>query len=203
MANCIANSLSLAAKVRLLTYRKEYTFDGVEYAPVMYKVIMHLATIDSIATTQTLRDNLQNLTVFVLTVSGDINKINTEFDSNYSQILAQGVTVNDPLNILFNTYLVVPCYHFKAYMKQKHNNFLDGTLTIIHKALMAFAKSHFDYLKTTGQWRAKSPDDEKIVAMAAEINALKGQLKLNPKLSAIAKDNKKKDNKGDNKRIRK
>ncbi len=34
--------------------------------------------------------------------------------------------------------------------------------------------------------------------MAAEINALKGQLKLDPKLSAIAKD-KKKDDKGENK----
>ncbi len=140
----------LAAKVRILTYRKEYTFNGVEYAPVMYKVIMRLATIDSITTTQTLRlrDNLQNLTVFAATVSGDIDKINTEFDSNYSQILTRGATVDDPLNILFNAYLVVPCYHFKSYMKQKHNNFLDGTLDITREALMAFAKSHFDYLKT-------------------------------------------------------
>ncbi len=39
--------------------------------------------------------------------------------------------------------------------------------------------------------------------MAAEINALKGQLKLNPKLSAIAKDNKKTDDKGDSKRDKK
>jgi hypothetical protein len=39
--------------------------------------------------------------------------------------------------------------------------------------------------------------------MAAEINALKGQLKLDPKLSAIAKDNKKKDDKGDNKKDKK
>ena len=83
MVNCLVNSLLLTAKVRLLTYRKEYTFNGVKYAPVMYKVIMRLATNDSIATTQTLRDNLQNLTVFAATVSGDINKINTEFDSNY------------------------------------------------------------------------------------------------------------------------
>jgi hypothetical protein len=108
------------------------------------------------------------------------------------------VTVDDPLNILFNAYLVVPCYHFKTYMKQKHNGYLDGTLTLTHEVLMAFAKVHFDYLKNTGQWGAKSPDDEKIVAMAAEINALKGQLKLDPKLSAIAKD-KKKDDKGENK----
>jgi hypothetical protein len=42
------------------------------------------------------------------------------------------------------------------------------------------------------------PTTKKIVAMAAKINSLKGQLKLDPKLSAIAKD-KKKDNKGENK----
>ncbi len=87
MVNCLVNLLSLAAKVCLLTYHNEYTFDGIEYAPVMYKVIMCLTTIDSIATTQTLQDNLQNLTVFAATVSGNIDKINTEFDSNYSQIL--------------------------------------------------------------------------------------------------------------------
>ncbi len=62
---------------------------------------------------------------------------------------------------------------------------------------MAFSKPLFDYLKNTGQWGAKSPDDEKIVAMAAEINALKGQIKLDSKLSAIAKD-KKKEEKGEN-----
>jgi hypothetical protein len=35
------------------------------------------------------------------------------------------------------------------------------------------------------------------MAMAAEITALNGQLKLNPKLSAIAKEGKKKGNKGE------
>jgi hypothetical protein len=43
---------------------------------------------------------------------------------------------------------------------------------------------------------AKSPDNEKIVAMTATLNALKGQLKLDPKLSTIANEGKKK---GDNK----
>jgi hypothetical protein len=79
MSMWLANSLSLTAKVQLLTYKNEYIFDGVEYAPLMYKVIMRLATIDSVATTQTLWDNLQNLSVFAATVSGDIDKINTEF----------------------------------------------------------------------------------------------------------------------------
>jgi hypothetical protein len=52
MSICLAKSLTADAQARLLTYRNEYTFDGVKYAPLMYKIIMRLATIDSIATTQ-------------------------------------------------------------------------------------------------------------------------------------------------------
>ena len=83
-------------------------------------------------------------------------------------------------------------------MKQKHNGYLDGSLTMTHEALVAYGKAYFDYLKNTGQWDAKSLDNKKIVAMAAEINSLKGQLKLDLKISAIAKD-KKKEDKGENK----
>ncbi len=61
MSICLAKSLTDDTQARLLTYRNEYTFDGVEYAPLMKKIIMRLATIDSIATTQMLRDNLQSL----------------------------------------------------------------------------------------------------------------------------------------------
>jgi hypothetical protein len=58
-------------------------------------------------------------------------------------------------------------------MKRQHDNYLDGKLTITHEALMALAKAKMDYLKLKGKWGANSPDDEKIVAMAAEITALK------------------------------
>ena len=149
------------AKVRLLTYRNDCTFDGVEYAPLMYKVIMRLATINSIATTQTLWDNLQNLGVFAAMVNGNIDKINSEFDQNYSQIIARGATVNDPIGIIFEAYSVVPCYSFTTYMKRQHDNYLDGKLTVTHKALMASAKAKMDYLKLKGKWGAKSPDDKK------------------------------------------
>jgi hypothetical protein len=186
----------MEAKVRLLTYRNDYTFDGVEYAPLMYKVIMRLATINSIATTQTLRDNLQNLGVFAALVNGNIDKINSEFDQKYSQIIARGATVDNPIGIIFEAYSVVPCYNFTTYMKRQHDDYLDGKLTVTHEALMASAKAKMDNLKLKGKWGAKSPDDKKIVAMAAEITALKGQLKLDPKLSAIAKEGKRKGNKG-------
>ena len=198
LANCLLNSLSLTTKVQLLTYPNEYTFNGMEYAPVMSKVIICLATINSIATTQTLRDNLQNLSVFVVTVSGNIDKINTEFDSNYSQILDRGVTIQQPPQHHIQCIPGRSLLPFRTYMKQKNNGYLDRSLAMTHKALMAYGKAYSDYLKNTGQWGAKSPDNEKILAMAAKINALKGQLKLDPNFRAIAKD-KKKEDKGENK----
>jgi hypothetical protein len=201
MSMCLNKSLTASAKASLLTYRNEYTFDGVEYAPLMYKIIMRLATIDSVATTQTLRDNLQNLGVFAVTVKGDIDKINAEFDMNYSQLLARGATLDDPIGILFDAYLLVPCYNFIKYISTKHDEYLDGNLTsLTHEAMMSMAKRKFDFLKTKGKWGAKSPDDEKIVAMAAEINSLKGKLKLDPKLSAIADEGEKGDNKSSKKK---
>jgi hypothetical protein len=54
--------------------------------------------------------------------------------------------------------------------------------------------------KTKGKWGAKSPDNKKVVAMAAEIKSLKGQLKLDPKLSAIAGKGDKGDDKKDSKK---
>jgi hypothetical protein len=82
-------------------------------------------------------------------------------------------------------------------MKRQHDDYLNGKLTVTHKALMATAKAKMDYLKLKGKWGAKSPNDKEIVAMAAKITALNGQLKLDPKLSTIAKEGKKKGNKGE------
>ena len=85
-------------------------------------------------------------------------------------------------------------------MSTKHHEYLNGNLTgLTHEAMMSMAKRKFNFLKTKEKWGAKSPDDKKIVAMAAKINSLKGQLKLDPKFSTIAG----KGDKGDDKKFSK
>jgi hypothetical protein len=164
-------------------------------------MIMRLATIDSITTTQTLHDNLQPLGVYAATVSGNIDKVRNKFDKNYAQLIARGRTIDDPIGILFKAYLVVPCHNFKSYIRCQQEDYLDGKLTAItHEALMTSTKCKFDWLKTKGLWGAKSPDDKKIVVMTAALNALKGHLKLDPKLSPIANEGKKKGNNRDKKK---
>jgi hypothetical protein len=83
MGICLLKLLTAEAQARLLTYHKDYLINEVECAPLMYKVIMRLATIDSVATTQALRDNLHTLGTFASTVGGNIDKINSKFDKNY------------------------------------------------------------------------------------------------------------------------
>ncbi len=116
MSICLAKSLTADAQARLLTYRNKYTFDGVRYAPLMYKIIMRLATIDFVSTTQMLCNNLQLLGTFVAMVGGNINIIHSKFNKNYSQLIARGATVDNRIGILFDAYLVVPCHHFKLYI---------------------------------------------------------------------------------------
>ncbi len=95
---------------------------------------------NSFATMHTLCENLQNLGVFATTVNCDINKIHGNFDMNHSQLLARGATVDDPIGLLFDAYLVVPCHNFKEYICCHHDNWLDRKLTgMTHKTLMTFA----------------------------------------------------------------
>ncbi len=181
----------------MLTYRNKYTFDVVDYASLLYKIIMRLATIKFVATMQTLHENLQNLGVFAGTVNGDINRIHGIFDRNHFQLLARGATIGDPIGLLFNAYSVVPCHNFKEYIRRHHDDWLDGKLTeMTHKTLITFATRKCDYLKTKGTWGAKSPGDKKIVAMLAALNALKGHLKLDVKLGDVIKGKGKGEGKG-------
>ncbi len=204
MSICLIKLLTADAQARLLTNQNEYTFDGVKYAPLMFKIIMRLVTIDSVATTQTLRNNLQSLGMYAETVSCKINKVQSKFDKNYSQLIARGGTINNPIGILFKAYLVVPCHYFKSYICCKCKDYLDGKLTTItHTPLLRLAKCKFDWLKTKRLWGVKSPDIKKIVAMTATLNALKGKPKLDPKLCAIANDGKKKGDKTDKKKDKK
>jgi hypothetical protein len=129
MSICLAKSLTADEQARLLTYRNEYTFDGVKYTPLMYKIIMRLATINSVTTTKMLCDNLRSLGTYGATLSGNIDKVHSEFEKNYSQLIARGVTIDGPIGILFEAYLVVPCHHFKLYICQQHEDYLISKLT--------------------------------------------------------------------------
>jgi hypothetical protein len=205
MGECILATLTPAARVRLLPFRTEYEINDVVCAPLLHKKVMQIATIDSVATTKTLRANLRELASYCASVKGDIEQVHTYFDNNHSQIIARGDSVDDPVDILFGAYAAVPCAEFRSYIKNKHDVYTDGTLVIAYDELILLATNKYNLLKQEGTWGAKSPDEECIVAMQAELTALKGQLALGPNLKKAAGkegDGKGKDDKKDKKKTR-
>jgi hypothetical protein len=105
MVQCLNMSLIMASLARLESYQAQYMFEGIKYAPLMYKLIMRLTTINFVANTKTLRTNLNNLPVYDASVNGNVDLINSNFDTNNTQILARVSTVNNPIAKLFNAYL--------------------------------------------------------------------------------------------------
>ena len=81
------------------------------------------------------------------------------------------------------------------YIKNKADQYTDRTATFTHEELILLATNKYNLLVQTGEWGAKTLKEEKIVAMQAELTALKGQFALGPKLRAAAgnKDGDKKD----------
>ena len=95
---------------------------------------------------------------------------------------------------------MVPCALFRLYIKNKADQYTNGTATFTHNELILLATNKFNLLVQTGEWGAQTLEEENIVTMQAELTALKGQFALGPKLRAAAdKDGAKKDDekKGD------
>jgi hypothetical protein len=114
MSKCIMKMLTPAARVRLLPFQGDYKIDNVIYAPLLHKKIMALASVNSTATTKTLHSNLGGLPTYCSTIKGDIELLHSYFESNYTQIIARGARVNDPIEILFSMYMVIPCNNFRS-----------------------------------------------------------------------------------------
>ena len=88
------------------------------------------------------------------------------------------------------------------YIKNKANQYTDGTATFTHEEFIPLTTNKYNLLVQSGEWGAKLLEDEKIIAMQAELMALKGQFVLAPNIKCAADkkidgDKKNNDKKGD------
>ena len=195
MVTCIMATLTEDSRARLQPYATEYTRHGTIVGPLLFKVLMRLATIDSAATTESLRAKLRELYMLASSLNYDLPKLHSMYHQYYSQLVARGASVDDPIGILFNIYLSINCAEFRTYIQRKHDMYYDGELpSLTHETLMASANDKYTYLVNKGLWCQEK--DSSVVALAAEVERLKGQLKLAPKLKGQLPDWKKVEGKG-------
>ena len=92
-------------------------------APLLLKTIMHLATLDNKATSETLRKNLRELPAYAAKVK-NIEEIHTYFDLNYSQLKAWGEEYNNKMPTCGKHMhkLELGCKFRFWLLSQKHSN---------------------------------------------------------------------------------
>ena len=55
---------------------------------------------------------------------------------NYSQLLVRGATLDDPIGILFEAYLLVPCNNFTKDISTKHDDGASTTWLGLYTSLL-------------------------------------------------------------------
>jgi len=172
MADCIIRSLTVQARQTVTLYKQEYTINHVRSGPCMLKVIIRESHIDTHATTRIIRDKLQTLDTYIVSIDSDIVKFNEHVKDLMQQLAARGETTYDLLSYIFKAYEQVNDKVFVTYIERFKDKFDEGEY-IGTNYLMQVAQNKYKLLKEEGKWNAPSSEEEELVALCAEVQNLK------------------------------
>jgi len=91
---------------------------------------------------------------------------------NINRLAAAGETTNDLLVNLFKAYDSVKDKKFLTWVTNKHDHWLEGTLNLPVNgvALIELADNYYKDSVATGNWLKLTDDQEKIIALEAQIH---------------------------------
>ena len=173
---CLMASLSKDGKRKVLIWESQYVINGLGSGNLLLKVIIRESHLDTNATSASIRRKLTDLDKYIPTVGHDIVKFNTYVKLLVDGLRSRGERTEDLLVNLFKGYLACSDKEFVEYIKRKEDLFEDGTL-IEADELMKSAAEKYKTLITKGKWNAPDANEEKILALEAEIKKLKSKKK--------------------------
>lgn len=189
---CIKKSLTDEVIAKIAVESEKYVINGIGNGPLLFKVIISLAAIDTRATVTHIRGNLSSLDTYIMSVNSDIERFNLHVKKNQNDLAARGQTTHDLLANLFKAYLNASDQEFTRFILTRQDAYDRGE-DITVQSLMCDAENKFKTLKLQGKWNALSKDQEQIVALTAEVTKLKdNKLKVTAGNKKGPKKNKKK-----------
>ena len=202
MYQCLLNSLSKEAKIKVQVWESEYIImnDEGTYVPsgnLLLKVIIRESHLDTNATTQSIRTKLSNLDLFIQTINCVITKFNGYVKGLIMSLSARGQRTEDLLSNLFKGYLAASDKTFIKYISHKMEKYEEGE-DVDPDKLMQLADNKFRLLKEKGTWNAPSEEEEKILALQAEVQLLKKSRPRNQKVDNKRERKSKKPKEGTN-----
>ena len=177
LANAILKSVSIAGFNKLNIRRAEFTIANHIAGVVLLKILIGVSHIDTNATTSFIRDELCSLELYLPQIGYDVEKLNEHVRHLMEGLTARGETTYDLLSYLFKAYAVVPDAKFRDYIETKKSEYEEGRLTqdglpFTSDYLMLLGDNKCKGMKQNKTWITPSPEDEKIVALQAEVTKL-------------------------------
>ena len=95
MFKCISNSIMEDAHLKIIMETETYMRHGTEAGPILFKLLMQKAIIDTHLTTNYFCENLSSLDTYMATINSDIVEFNKYVKFNHDGLVASGEGCDD------------------------------------------------------------------------------------------------------------
>lgn len=176
MYEFIRDSLTESARVRLSVEKEKFLLNDTPDGPCYLKVLLIKFFVETTATNFYLRESLSLLPTKIKELKSDIAKFNDHVDSIVLDLAAGGETSSDLLMYLFKSYLLVEDKVFNQFILNKKEKYEEGDPAITPQALMDMALIKFNTLRQSKTWKVKTPEEEKLIALTAQLKEVKDKI---------------------------
>lgn len=187
MYECIMNSLTDTARIKITPDADMYTIGGIRCGPLLYRYLMTKAAIDTRATLSHIRENLSNLDTYMTTISSNITAFNEYVKEQRLNLAARGGVTHDLMTNLWKAFSVASDQEFVQYIKRKKDLYDEGA-EMTPDTLMRDAENKYKTLIQEERWNSMSPEQTQIIALSAQIKKLSdGRVQLSSKAKGKGK----------------
>jgi hypothetical protein len=151
----------------------------VPVGPLLLKLIISKAHVDSRATVSFIRTSLTLLDAKMIELESNIETFNQYVKAQIKNLSARGETSSDLLINLFKGYRAANDVEFADFIRRKINLYEEGE-DINPNNLMADALNKFKARKLTDEWFAPNKEQGKILALTAQVELLTKSAKKPP-----------------------
>jgi hypothetical protein len=175
---CLTNSLSKKGRDRLRVWKSDYMIHDEPSGPLFLKVLIRESHIDTRATVRHLRAKIASMGKHFATIKYDVTEFNRHVRDLMDQLASRGEQSEDLLANLFEAYRSAPDKRFVQYIEMKINAYDEGE-DIQALELMQLAQNKYKVLVDEKKWAAPTKEEEKIVALEAQLAKYKTHNKSN------------------------
>ena len=171
----LADSFTNEFRTKVLLYADIYMVTNVPVASALLKQIIILTRVDNPASTMHIREMLIESKQKLLLLKGNITDFYQWVRKQMGCLHAREQEAVDLLYYLWKAYKAAPNDEFVMYIKELKSQVDDGRATYTAEDLMVHTENKYKVrlLDKENTWGKPTNEQEKIVAMTAEINSLK------------------------------